>query len=322
MKKFFLLFLNLTLIIIILFIIEFIVYTKEYSIVNSSFPENISETEYSFFYPYHTNTEKRFLEHYNKILTNQLLGIESGFRPVLSGKSQNAKKLIILFGCSYTYGASLNENQTFSYKLNQKTGKTIYNRAYSGWGIQHMLFQLNNKEFKSSWNVDDAKNVEHIIYTFIDDHIRRLYEPCAFFDDALLLYKKNNKTKLLKRNNFDNIYWNFYYTRKIHKKSILKKVSQYDDNVMDFLLYHFIESNNTIKEIFKNAKFTIFVFDGDEKIKQLDNKLTQEGINIIYLSDISNVNFKDKEYISDKAGHPSETAWDIIVPILIKKLKL
>lgn len=60
----------------------------------------------------------------------------------------NYKKLpIILFGCSFTYGDGLNNNQTFSYKLSHLAKRPVYNRAECGWGVQHMLSNLEEKTF-------------------------------------------------------------------------------------------------------------------------------------------------------------------------------
>lgn len=101
---------------------------------------------------------------------------------------------IILFGCSFTYGQNLEQNQTMSYKLSQYTNRAVINRAHSGWGIQHMLWQLKNDK-----ELTKIPNPEYIIYTFIPDHIGRLYSFCYFNHEWYLspAYKilRNNSLK-------------------------------------------------------------------------------------------------------------------------------
>lgn len=61
--------------------------------------------------------------------------------------TQYKKEPIAVFGCSYAYGYKLKEEQSFGYKLSEYTKRPVYNRAYSGLGIQHMLYQLEREDF-------------------------------------------------------------------------------------------------------------------------------------------------------------------------------
>lgn len=233
---------------------------------------------------------------------------------------------IFLFGCSYTYGAWLKENETLSFKLQKYTNNIVINRAFSGWGIHHMLFQLRRNDFSSSFNqldnIINQSDIKYVIYIFIDDHVRRLYIPCSYFDDKFIFYELGKNIALFEKNNIDYFYWHSYILRSLYRNYIEKKIIDYNFDVQNFVLAHFIESNNIIRKNFPNAKFVIFVYDGDDKIKQIEKSLKDKDIEIIYLSELSSIDFKEKEYIIDDANHPSAKAWDIIVPLLVKKLNL
>ena len=52
-------------------------------------------------------------------------------------------------------------------------------------------------------------------------------------------------------------------------------------------------------------------------------KLEKEGIIIVKVKDIANIDVKSPEYtISPKDFHPNAKAWQVIVPVLAKELNL
>lgn len=57
------------------------------------------------------------------------------------------KKPIIIFGCSFAYGAMLNEEQKIHTKLSKLLKRNIYNFGQCGAGIQFMYSLLNTEDF-------------------------------------------------------------------------------------------------------------------------------------------------------------------------------
>ena len=102
---------------------------------------------------------------------------------------------------------------------------------------------------------------------------------------------------------------------------MLGLANEYNDDVKQFTLLHFTESHKLIKELFPNAQFIIFVYEGDNYIKPIQKELENNGISIIYLSDLSDIDFSQDKYKVD-GQHPNGKAWNIIVPLLAKKLNL
>ncbi len=59
-------------------------------------------------------------------------------------KTNKNNKSIMLFGCSFAYGHSLNENQTLAYKLSKISGYNINNQSISSLGIQYFPYILEH----------------------------------------------------------------------------------------------------------------------------------------------------------------------------------
>lgn len=84
------------------------------------------------------------------------------------------------------------------------------------------------------------------------------------------------------------------------------------------------------KEIEKNwssddeteTKFVVLFYRGEPIFDSTISALNEQGI-ITITKDDFNIDVYDKKYcISESNDHPNELAWDIIVPVIIEKLKL
>ena len=73
-------------------------------------------------------------------------------------------------------------------------------------------------------------------------------------------------------------------------------------------------------------KFVILLYEKESyinKIRPIFPELEKNGIEIIDINKLSNINFKKKEYqISDNNPHPNEKAWEEITPLVVNKLGL
>ena len=175
-----------------------------------------------------------------------------------------------------------------------------------------MLYQLEE-------NLLPVENPSFIIYVFIEDHINRLYRSCDFLDKYLMFYKHSDEKGTLKKyTDFDMLYWHSYFLRLLYYKLYSFGKLSSPDTQNKFLLDHFLQANKHIK---KDTKFVIFVFDGEKRIKSIEKSLLDNGISIVYLSDLSSIDFNEPKYKVD-ANHPNALVWEIITPLLIEKLKL
>lgn len=240
------------------------------------------------------------------------------YRETINEKSKLAP--IVLFGCSYTYGHMIPVNKIPSAILGKYYKNPIYNRSYHGAGPQLMLYQLEHEDFYNI--IPEAK---FVIYTYIDDHLRRLKNPCipSISNYMDIFYKKvssidNNET--LKR---------IEYNKEIKKPFLLywltyQNVSR-KENDFQFLKMHLIQAKKNLSKHWGNTKFIFFVYDNDlsyDYIRLIEKELKQNGIITIYRKDIIPFEDLDTRYSLSKSDpHPNEKAWEYIIPELIKELK-
>jgi len=313
---------NLLLIPAVFFICEYNVYKEELKTSPDYFP---------FLYPYYTlDANKKWNDTFKDILHRSIKSDEPGFRPAYINNADIKKAGVILFGCSFAYGSHLKDNETLSYFLSKYSKRIVYNRAFSGWGTQGMLYQTEKPDFVSSLKYSimpentekpDFNNIEYAVYVYMGDHLRRQFISCMYFDDKLLFYKYNKKTDRLERkSNFDNLYWHSYLWRRIYR--INKTKTAFNHDACTFLLKHIKQSSENLKRVLPETKFIVFVYDDDESIKYIEKELNDAGIDVIYLSRLSNINFGSEEYNIPGFGHPNTKAWDAVSKLLAAKLNL
>lgn len=243
-------------------------------------------------------------------------------KPVLK---ESKKKPIVLFGCSFTYGYGLAENQIFSHKLANLTNRSVYNRAVPGTGTALMYYQLNDTDFKKE--IPDA---EYIIYTFIPDHFNRLFlNRMTDFDPRLMLrYEiKNGKLERVKPK--------FLLTESLFSSLIIH--SKIDENKnkdinaqSELFKKIMMESLKASKEKYPNSKFVILIYKDrtcfenpavNNRVEEV-KKLSKEGFIVYDLDDVLGHNFAADEYYAEDNYHPSEKAWDEIAPKVAARLGL
>lgn len=234
-------------------------------------------------------------------------------------------KPIVVFGDSYAYGFDLEHEQTFHYKLAELTKRPTYLRAVSGWGIQNMLYQVREDEFYKK-----VPEPEYVIYIMIKDHFRRLYSihfmsGCLLEERRCLRYKDKNGelVQITDENPVLNFIKRIYFVNKIHEyyiNRILLNPNNYE-LYSNFAVKHFAASKEAMEKHWKNTKYVILIYEplynGDIFIKDL-KKL---GFTVISIPDIVDVNLRDELYMLPNY-HPTEAAWDLIVPKVIEELSL
>ncbi len=236
---------------------------------------------------------------------------EAKYRKVENKNSD--KESIVLLGCSFTEGSGLEKDETFSYKLGQYTKRPIYNRAKGGWGVQHALFQLQSEKFYDI--ISKSKPPKYVIYTYIGDHVKRIHianEPVILGGYPIFVYKKVKDNLVF--DNFSNLFFHFPSLSAI-KQGMFSNFSTTKSR-SKFLKLHFLQSAKALKEHYKDSKFVILIFDGNNEIHQIRNELKNEGIIIVSVEDLTG----DKNYGKQLDGHPNGEAWDVVVPKLVNFL--
>lgn len=256
------------------------------------------------------------------------------------GENKN-KGAVILFGCSFAYGAFLGENQNFSAKLSKLTGRTVFNRAMPSYGLGQMLWLTKQTEFYNNIEkINEGEKPDYVIYVYIPDHFMRscrykygISNP--YYNNYYLSYDiKDGKlieTKpfLVELNKF-TIFFNLTNNLKCNKNHYDKG----DYNNFEYIKLHFEHSREELRKRYPDIKFIIIKYpynygDLPDKMSQEYynmsvysskrwKELQEEGFIIIEADKQTiGVNLNDEKYkLPD--NHPNEAAWDIITPVIVK----
>lgn len=227
------------------------------------------------------------------------------------------KPPILIYGCSYGYGAGLKDNEHIGYILSEQTKRPVYNFSLEARGMQHALYIIKNQE-------PIKQKPEYAIYVYIDDHIRRLYMTCMKVDPYYLLeYEEKNGTLQQKYDKLAFIKNTLIY-KNIFSEFIYPHISQ--EKKFKLLYSYLKEMKRELNIKYPGIKFVFLIYNKkyniniqsnlnitDEMIKEIE-KL---GIDVIDLETI----FADKLYMKKYryvGNHPSKKAWEEIVPHLIQ----
>ncbi len=286
-----------------------------YKINKYSYFKQISTSDFDFNKDVKYNFRCRLFKNYFN---------SSFLRPVALPTSGIVKNKILLFGCSYVYGASLNENETFSYKLANKFNAKVYNRAFSGWGLQNMLMQL--KETDTDLNISSIpdKDINTVIYIFINDHLNRLnnfYWGNIFFNviNFRYIYVKNNTLKVA--NTKPDFIHGFYIFKTFHNiaDKIKNSKSKYKNNciLMSEILK---ESHDILIRHYPNCNF-IFIAYNETHSEEFKKMVENAGWKYYQTDELldEKINLEDEIYHFKNDTHPRGAAWDVIVDAIARK---
>ena len=335
MKKFFKIFsiitVNILLLIILLFISDFILYKLSVN-PKKYFEENpLSDSIPKFHYEL-KEPNITFIE-----LDDYFDGqddISRGRKPAGLQYCSEAKKNnchpIVLFGDSFAHGQYLHYNQNFGFKLSNALKRPVYIRAIPGSGIQHMYYQVSDDMVKSFY--DQVPPTDTVFYILIDDHFLRM----MIFSDfdipgghVFLRYTLKNH-KLIKdnyQNKFLNLLKASYTIRAVNLKYLdfILKNNLCADKLTDFMLEYFVQTRSILEKKWnKKINFTVIFYDNDEiNYKNLlRKKLEDNNFTVIDTDELTNEDLNSEKYLMQDNLHPTEAAWDLLTPLIIKKARL
>jgi hypothetical protein len=230
-------------------------------------------------------------------------------------------------GCSFTEGDGIAEEETFAYKLQKETGRKTYNLGISGSGIQHVLYFIQTHRL---FNENKPNEIpEYVIYTFIEDHLRRMYTTA--FDGFFYPHKYQTYFRIgnhLYMRTPEMTFWDYIEMSPFGEVISNNRFSIASDAERFKLFKLYIDTcNRELKKRNPNTKFIILVYcDLEDEKKFLPKywkEFEKEGITVLRFNGKEYEYLKLPEYraLFDKL-HPSGQAWDKIVPVVIKQLNL
>ncbi len=238
------------------------------------------------------------------------------FNPTVFRKSfilkDTGKKSVLWCGCSFAEGAGLDDYHTPCFKISELTNRSCINKSKGATGTQYVYYQILN---------DNSSDVDFVIYTFIWNHLYRLYnyqvnQLIYMFN---LRYKYDAKTGLKEIKPIFKPLYSSFFVKKILNKQVHRNSEREGNN---FFLFNATmkQISNLVHSKYPNAKFIMIEFPELSRHELPDSEieiLKSYGIEIFRAKDyLQNIELYDEKYWYPDKIHPREELWDLILPKL------
>lgn len=239
---------------------------------------------------------------------------------------RDRNRFILFFGCSFTYGEGVRDDQTLPYHIGRLAAQhTPYNYGYHGLGPFDALAKIENIDFKNE--VRETQGI--IIYTFVSNHLNRLKGSMStmvwHFNGAY--YRKSSAGKLVRNGDFKTgrpIQTRLYTL--LSKSRILEALKiNLPPSIGDHDLKLFVQTcqamDTITKEKFSQSAFYVVIYPGTRNSTRLIQYLNEGGIKYLdysQLFDTSDPQF----YLSKDDHHPTPLAYQLVAEQIVKDLHL
>ena len=240
------------------------------------------------------------------------------------------KKFAAFFGCSFTFGDGLNDNETipFYFSKNSKAFKG-YNFGYSGYGPNQALIKLQHDSLNKIITEKDGIG----FYVFIHDHINRTIGSMNNF------MMNKGRAPCFEIEGQDLVYRGLFKYVYPQRSSIYKKMGEngfcrYFKIGHPFRLgdEHFELTGRVLEEVakeyqkkFRNDNFYVIMYPS---ISQKDYEADEKIINYLKKKKIKYLDYRKlfnpttRDYSIHHDDHPTALANDVLTKQIIKDLKL
>ncbi len=223
--------------------------------------------------------------------------------------ADTASKHLLFFGCSYTYGEGVNDDQSFAYQIAlSKPQYQVYNYAYSGYGPQQMLALM---QF-SNWQSDIKHSQGYLIYNLLPEHVFRAAGSPYYLQgwgSTAPHYKLDGDSLVYYANCYD---WRPIYTG-FHQflgwsglgSFVTEFPDHYNEGDVELTTAILVEAQRRYLEQFPHGKFVVAIppVDGQEAdFVKLATNLTKAGI---VCWDMHEEMTYGPPYIIPNDGHPN-----------------
>lgn len=229
---------------------------------------------------------------------------------------QDAKKHLMIFGCSIAFGEGLPIKETLAYKLQKKTNFQVYNYAQPGESTSFALARIHDESF----NEEVPQKNGHLLFIATSFHIFRNYPLYSRFWSKYSPYYELKKDGSIIRKGFQNTHFKnrimlYNAIRDSQFSHILERFIPWDGQFVstDYLINLYTKSLKEIeKEYLKyfDGNFTVVLITKDEISNQIAEKLKELKISFIHFDFQS-------QGVCHCDSHPDSKATDDIVNKII-----
>ena len=233
---------------------------------------------------------------------------------------------MLFFGCSYTFGEGVNDNETMPFYFAQYASKSRpYNYGIPGAGPQEMLAKLQSGQLAAEINEQHGI----LVYTFIDHHINRAIGTMDVYNSwgwAMPFYTIDANNKLVRKGNFASgrpglalLY------RLMDKSQILKYFNvtipplSHDDSIR-ITARMIEESRNVFREQFHNGEFYVLLYPGVRRGKEMLKYFQQSGVKYLDYSGL--MDLAQSSFRIEGDTHPTAKAHRLVAAQLARDLDI
>ncbi|MDD5020934.1 MAG: hypothetical protein PHR82_02215 [Endomicrobiaceae bacterium] len=231
---------------------------------------------------------------------------ENGLRYTKS--NINSEETYLFMGCSFVFGACVNDEQTLPYYFSQALdfNKKIINAGQDSKGINRALSFLKSNFFD---DIFEKSKIKNIIYLYMDDHISRAFRYNIPSDN--MIYENGEVSeiqqpfKLIKKVFIKSLIYNRFFYNFIEnnsRKFYLNKIKQ-----------QFLNMNEVVQKKYK-SNLIVLMWSSQKELEDLFIKNNIDFIEIYKYLDL-------KTDIVKGDGHPNPSCNKKMSDILLTYLK-
>lgn len=254
-----------------------------------------------------------------------IYSIDQHRRRITPGQEhKRATRSMLFFGCSFTFGEGVQDNQTLPFHVSQLMPEfRIYNYGVPGYGPQQMPVRLEGAEFAEEFGEQGDAT---LIYTFVDSHISRATGWLQVFWGRHFPYYRLESDQLVRRGSFFSdrpILTHLYIL--LWKSSLVRYLNTAlqwplitDDDIK--LTARIIEeSRNTLREKFRSDRFYVLFYPSAsvKNAGRLIPHLKKAGIRYFDYSTLKEPGAID---VIPNDPHPSAESYRVVATILAKDI--
>lgn len=232
------------------------------------------------------------------------------------------KNFALFFGCSYTFGEGLNDDQTMEYLVSKELKDVrAYNYGFSAYGAQQMLARLEDGKIPEQ--VKERRGVG--LYFFVGDHMRRTLGTLDLVHNwSTMPYYDFSDGKLVRKaDSFEEGKpVSEYLTRFAwFKKLVQWRHFKFTDRDYDLFSEIILESKHRFETQFPGSVFYVVFMGGwgEEHRERLIPFLSKKGIRFLDYSKTPELDGGDFYFKFD--GHPNPRGAETFASTLSPDLK-
>lgn len=253
----------------------------------------------------------------NKLVYDVIYTInKDGLRVSPPCVGSGCKDAILFFGCSYTFGEGLNDDETMPFLVGEHASGKVYNFGFSGYGPHQMLSAIDHGLVKKI--VEGTP--KYAIFQTAAFHIIRakgdlpwdqhapkyilakngIIKYAGHFDDSLIVRFRNYLLKC------SSIYTNFIEWRQSNSR---RRENRKD---IDRYIAIVVAARDELQRRFPGLEFDIIYWNdwsggnGTEQDREIIERFREDGIKVYLISDIlPGINTYPNLFSIPLDGHPS-----------------